>query len=113
MGQDFVKKIGPFGCVFFILIFILFLVWCFKPATSELSGYTAPHDTAYYSQNDQTLTELQAELQDNVFIKLQGVESSTVENGKLTVVIQGDYFADTRDEILKYYDESLFNFERS
>ncbi len=28
-GQEFVKMIGPFGSVLFLLLFVLFLVFCF------------------------------------------------------------------------------------
>lgn len=28
-GQQFVKAIGPFGCILFLLIFVLFMVYCF------------------------------------------------------------------------------------
>ena len=28
-GQQFVKAIGPFGCILFLTIFILFMVFCF------------------------------------------------------------------------------------
>lgn len=28
-GQAFVKMIGPFGSVLFLLVFVLFLVFCF------------------------------------------------------------------------------------
>lgn len=28
-GQAFVKMIGPFGCILFLVLFVLFLIYCF------------------------------------------------------------------------------------
>lgn len=28
-GQQFVKAIGPFGCILFLSLFVLFMVYCF------------------------------------------------------------------------------------
>ena len=28
-GRDFVKMIGPFGSILFLIVFVLFLVFCF------------------------------------------------------------------------------------
>lgn len=113
-GQDFVKKIGPFGCVLFLALFVFFLVYCFTAAPADpLKGYTAPYKFDYYAQSDATLQQLQTELETNVFPMLDGVISSDIENGRLVITIEGNSFSDSRDAILKYYDESLFYFERS
>lgn len=113
-GQDFVKKIGPFGCALFLALFVFSLIYCFTSAPANpLKGYEAPYNSDYYAQSGATLEQLQTELESNVFPKLSGVLSSEIEDGKIIITIKGDSFADTRDAILNYYDESLFYFERN
>jgi len=109
-GQDFVKKIGTFGSVFFLLLFVLFLAYCFTAKPAPLAGYVSPHDSTYYGQSDVTLSELKTELETNVFPKLSGNESCWISDSKLIVAIDQDSFAATRSAILNYYDESLFEF---
>lgn len=113
-GEDFVKKIGPFGSALFLALFVFFLIYCFTAAPADsLKGYEAPYDSDYYTQSSETLQQLQTELESNVFPKLKGIISSEIEDGKIIITINGDSFAESRDAILTYYDESLFYFERS
>jgi hypothetical protein len=113
-GQDFVRKIGPFGCALFLALFVLFLIYCFTAAPADpLKDYEPPHDSEYYAQSGAALEQLQAELESRVFPELNGIVSSEIEGGKLIIAIDGSSFASSRDAILKYYDESLFYFERS
>lgn len=109
-GQDFVKKIGVVGSIFFLLLFVLFLAYCFTPKPAPLSGYVSPHDSTYYGQNEATLSELKTELETNVFPKLSGNESCWISDSKLIVAIDQASYAATRSAILNYYDESLFEF---
>ena len=109
-GQDFAKKIGPLGGAFFLLLFVLFLIYCFTAKPNPLAGYEAPHDSTYYAQNETTLSELKAELEANVLPKLEGEESCTVKDGKLVLVINSADFKTSRSAILRYYDDSLFEF---
>lgn len=109
-GQDFVKKIGTFGSVFFLLLFVLFLAYCFTVKPAPLAGYVSPHDSTYYGQNNTTLGELKTELETNVFPKLNGDESCQISNGKLVVMLDPKIYEATRSDILNYYDESLFEF---
>ena len=109
-GQEFVKKIKPFGSFLFLLIFVLFLLICFTSGKKPIPGYESPHDSSYYSQNDVTLTELKSELEQNVFPHLKGITDSKVSNGKLVVTIESDSYAVSRSALLKYYDVSLFEF---
>lgn len=111
-GADFVKKITPLGCAAFAVLFLAAVVACFFAARPPISGYTPPHDAAYYTQSAETLAELKQELERNVFPKVGGVESCEVSDGKLTVTIAEDTFAATRGKILYYYDKSLFDFEK-
>ncbi len=109
-GQDFAKKIGPLGGAFFLLLFALFLIYCFTAKPNPLAGYMPPHDSTYYAQNDTTLSELKTELETNVFPKLEGNESCAVKDGKLALVTAGENLESCRSAITRYYDESLFEF---
>ena len=109
-GQDFAKKIGPIGGGFFLLLFVIFLVYCFTAGTNPIPGYEAPHDSSYYSQNDTTLAELKTELENNVFPKINGIGECQIVNDKLTITIDSANYSKSRSAILKYYDKSLFEF---
>lgn len=109
-GQDFVKKIGTLGSIFFLLLFVLFLVYCFTPKPAPLAGYISPHDSTYYGQSETTLNELKTELEANVFPKLIGNESCWISDSKLIVALDQNSYSNTRSSILNYYDESLFEF---
>jgi len=109
-GQDFAKKIGPIGSAFFLLLFVVFLVYCFTAGTNPIPGYEAPHDSSYYSQNTTTLSELKTELETNVFPKINGIEDCTLSNGKLEITIDNGSYTKSRSAILKFYDKSLFEF---
>ncbi|MDR1131126.1 MAG: hypothetical protein LBL15_01760 [Oscillospiraceae bacterium] len=112
-GQEFVKKIRPIGVVFFLTLFALFMYICFSSGANPIPGYEPPHDSAYYAQNVQTLTELKTELEANVFPALAGSISCRLEGGGLIIVIDKASFATTRSAIEKFYDGSLFTFVRS
>ncbi len=109
-GQDFVKKIRTIGAAMFLLLFGLFLYICFSSGSNPLAGYEAPHDSTYYAQSDATLGELKTELEANAFPKLTGVESCVISDGRLVITIDSVTFAKCRSAILRYYDESLFEF---
>lgn len=108
-GQEFARAVKPAGCVLLFLILIGVLYICFTSGKDPVPGYEAPQDTAYYAQH---LEELQTELENNVFPELEGVEGSEVDGDHLNVKIQSDSFAVSRAAILRYYDISLFEFER-
>lgn len=109
-GQEFAKKITPFGCILVLIVFVAFLGYCFSSGKAPLPDYAASHDSIYYAQSGETLKELQTELELNVFPKLGGVEGCTIEGRKLAVTIDRDHYNDTRAGILHYYDEALFTF---
>ena len=109
-GQEFVKKIKPFGSFLFLLVFVLFLLTCFTSGKNPIPGYKAPHESSYYSQNEKTLAELKTELNANVFPKLNGISNCSISEGKLIVVIEDESFAISRSAILRYYDKDLFEF---
>ena len=109
-GMQFARAVKPTGCILLLLILLGVLYLCFTSGTDPIPEYEAPQGTEYYSDH---LDELQAELQEHVFPKLDGAEESRVENGKLTVVLENDSFAVSRSAILRYYDEKLFDFQRA
>ena len=110
MGQDFVKMLRPFGAALFLIIAIMVTIICFRSGANPIPGYESPRDSVYYSQNEETLGELKAELEQNVFPNVSGVTGSRVEGGVLIVTIKSEDFAVTRSAILQYYDKSLFEF---
>lgn len=109
-GMQFARAVKPAGCILLLLILLGVLYLCFTSGTDPIPGYEAPQGTAYYSEH---LDELQTELQENIFPQLDGEEDSRVEGGKLTVILENDFYAVSRSAILRYYDESLFNFQRA
>jgi hypothetical protein len=90
-GQEFVKKIGAAGCILFLVLAILVAAVCVTAGKDPIPGY-------------------EAELEANVFPRLEGVMDSYVEDGRLVVVISRDNFAVSRAAILRYFDKSLFEF---
>jgi hypothetical protein len=106
-GQEFVKKIGIFGCIMFILLAVLVTVICFTAGRDPIPGYQSPEPAEYYALH---LDKLEAELEENVFPKLEGVLDSYLKDGRLVVVISREDFAVSRAAILRYFDKSLFEF---
>ncbi len=109
-GQQFVKKIGSFGSFVFLLLFVLFFIICFSSGKDPIPGYESPHEASYYFQNEHTLSELKTELETNVFPHLTGIRDCRVSDGKLVITIESSSFASNRSAILRYYEESLFEF---
>ena len=106
-GQEFVRWLRPGGCVLFLLVGVLMLVVCFGSGKAPISGYAPPQTSAYYAAH---LDELQTELETNVFPVIGGVEESRVDGDKLAVTLDSASSVATRAAILRYYDESLFEF---
>lgn len=109
MGEEFIKKIRPAGCVLFIALAVLVAAVCLTAGRDPIRGYEAPQTDEYYAQH---LDELQAELEANVFPHLEGVIGSSIGDGILIIELDTNSFAVTRSAILYYYDESLFELVR-
>lgn len=107
-GEQFVKWIKPAGCVLFLGIFAAFLVICFT-AKAPVEGYTVPHDSQYYAQH---LDELKAELETNLFPKLEGIEGCYISGDKLKIIISDAGFEKSSTAITHYYGENLFIIEK-
>ena len=105
-GADFVRKIKPIGCVAFLMLFAVFLVFCFT-AKAPVEGYSVPHDSQYFAEH---IDELKTELETNLFPHLDGIEECRVEGDKLVIVIDSEHFAESSKAISHYYGNSLFEF---
>ena len=109
-GLSFVKKITPFGMAFFLFLFVVFMVVSFMSGIEPVKDYEAPNTSEYYAQNEETLAELYAEIGENVLPYLDGVEDSEIADGKITITTTEKEFFKVRAAVLRYYDESLFEF---
>ena len=107
-GEQFVKWIKPAGCVLFLGIFAAFLVICFT-AKAPVEGYTVPHDSQYYAQH---LDELKAELETNLFPRLESIEDCYISGDKLKIIISDAGFEKSNKAITHYYGENLFIIEK-
>ncbi|HHU22773.1 MAG TPA: hypothetical protein GXZ52_05070 [Clostridiales bacterium] len=101
------KKIGIAGCVLFLVLSILVAAVCVTAGRDPIPGYESPKAGEYYARH---LDELEAELEENVFHRLEGIQDSYAEDGRLVVVISRENFAVSRAAILRYFDKSLFEF---
>ena len=111
-GQAFVKTIRPAGMALFLILAVLVTWICLTSGRDPVPGYAAPQTTEYYAEH---LGELAEELETNVFPALPDYTmSAAVEDGAstVTVTIDSEHFVAGRGAILRYFDESLFSFER-
>ena len=93
------------------LILAVLVTWiCLTSGRDPIPGYTAPQATEYYAAHPD---ELAAELEANVFPALPDYTmSADVTDGSVTVTVDSDHFVAGRAAILRYFDESLFTFQR-
>ena len=111
-GEEFVKMLRPVGCILCLLTCILVVILCLTSGRDPIPGYESPHDTAYYTQHATGTEELIQELTDSVFPALDGIQDCYAGNdGTVVITIDSDYFAISRSAILRYFDESLFEFK--
>lgn len=108
-GQDFVRRIGPAGCVLFLALAVLVAAVCLTAGRNPIPGYEPPHDTAYWAAHP---AELAAELNENVLPRLEHPARAEAADGKVVVTIDKEYFVTIRGAILRYFDESVIDFER-
>lgn len=108
-GQEFVKMLRPAGCIIFLIIFIAFLVMCFSAGGAPIEGYSVPHDSDYFAEH---MDELKAELEANVFPRLEGIEDCEIDGDALIVTIDSASFDESSSAITHYYRAELFNFQK-
>ena len=109
MGEDFVKKIRPAGCVLFIALAILVSAVCLTAGRDPIKGYEPPQTDEYFAQHPE---ELLTELEENVFPHLQGFRGADVQSGLVVVQLHTDSFAVDRAALLRYYAQELFELVR-
>lgn len=102
-GQDFVKKIGPWGCGLFLCLAVLVTAICFTAGADPIPGYEAPQDSAYYALHPEALA---AELNENVLPRLEDPAHAAVTEGKVLVTVEGPSFVPVRAALLHFFDES-------
>lgn len=107
-GQDFLKKIGPAGCVLFLALFVLVTAICLTAGNNPVPGYEAPHDAEYYASHPD---ELAAELNDHFLPRLDTPAHAAVTGDTVTVTVEGDTFVVVRSAALHYFDEALLTFQ--
>lgn len=109
-GQTFVKNIRPAGCALFLILAILVTAVCLTSGRDPIPGYEAPQTTEYYVAHPEALV---SELKDRVFPALEYDMNAAVTGDTVTVTIEDDHFVIARAALLRYFDESLFVFERN
>ena len=108
-GQSFVKAIRPLGCVLFLGLAILVAAVCLTSGRKPIPGYEPPMTTEQYAAD---LSALEAELEGNVFPRLEYEMSAEVTGNAVTVTVEDENFVAGRAAVLRYFDESLLLFER-
>jgi len=106
-GEEFVKKIKPFGCALFLFAMVFFFVYAFTSGKAPIEGYEPPQTTEYYAAH---LSELETELEERVLPHIEGAADCAVGEGVVVVTLRERGFAAARGDILHYFDPSLFEF---
>lgn len=108
-GQWLWKNLKPFGCILCLVLMVSMLILCFTAGTNPIPGYEAPMESEYYASHR---NELMEELEDNVFPHLEGIISCSESGERLKIVIEPEHYAESRSAIGRYFDISLFEFEK-
>ena len=107
-GQDFIRRIGPAGCVLFLALAILVAALCLTSGRDPVPGFEAAHDTSYYVNH---LDALADELNERFLPQLDTPASAAVSGELVMVTVEGDSFVLVRSAVLRYFDKSLFAFQ--
>ncbi len=106
-GFQIVRWLRPGGAAIVLIIFILFLVFCFSSGRAPIKGYQPPEDSEYYAQH---LDKLAQELNDVVLPQIDENASAQVTGDTVTVSTTHDAYVTTRAAVLKYFDRTLVEF---
>jgi len=107
-GQDFVRKIGPAGCILFLGLAVLVTLLCFTAGRDPVPGYESPQTAMYYVNH---LDELAEELNTAVLPYLDDPAAAAVTGDKVTVTVDAASFVPVRSAVLRYFEEDLLLFE--
>ena len=106
-GFQIVRWLRPGGAAIVLIIFVLFLVFCFTSGRAPIQGYAPPQSTEYYAEHPE---ELAVELNDVVLPQIDEDASAGVTGDTVTVSTTHDAFVTTRAAVLHYFDASLVEF---
>lgn len=98
-------KLG--GCILVLVLTAAALIILLTSGTEPIKGYKPPMSSEYYGTH---MDEFRAELEENVFPRLKNVESWSVKDGKMYIVLTGEDYAVARAALLHYYSGDLFVF---
>ena len=105
-----IAKIKPLGAVLIAVLGILGIIVCFTADLGVPAQYQSQHDTAYYSQNADTLAELLDEAREHVFPNLSGIVSAEVTGGVVSVHVEARELDKARAVLQRDFGEGLFEF---
>ena len=103
-GEWLMRTFGKGGCIFLLLMAVVGVFICFTVGSDPIKGYEAQLTTAEYAAQPELL---KAELEENVFPHLEGVQDCAVRDGGVTITLAEESFVVTRAALLRYFDESL------
>ena len=107
-GQAFVKGLRPAGCALFFGMFILVTALLFTAKGAPVEGYAPTESSEYYAEH---LTELKAELEENLLPKLDIAGADIEVRGDiLRITVNADDLQTLRLAVIHYYDVELFEF---
>ena len=106
------KTIKPVGGIVIVVFLLLGIIASFTVNLGVPKTYTPRHDTAYYTQNADTLNELLDELRANVFPSLDGITDAYVDaqNLKLVISVDSTDYGKATAVISRDFDASMFEF---
>ena len=109
-GQNFVKAIKPLGCALFLILFVVFMVFCFTSEAPLGDKYTCPQTTEYYSEH---LDEFEQELKTNLLPLVDGIEGCRISGDKITITIAPESFEESSQIIYHYYGKTILDIQKS
>ncbi|MBR4232408.1 MAG: hypothetical protein IKR95_04285 [Oscillospiraceae bacterium] len=109
------KKLKPIGIVVILGAAVLALIVCFTADMGIPPKYESVHDADYYLQSEDTMNELAAELEENVFPKLEGIASYGYDpgSGKLRITVEKQMLGRVEQVLLRDFDARLFEFKEA
>ena len=107
------QVIKPLGGILILLFSALGIIMLFTADLGVPVRYESLHETEYYAQNADTMSELLDELYENVFPALPGEPSGALNEAgdKIIITVGEEDFGKVKSVILRDFDESLFAFE--
>lgn len=109
-GESFVKAIKPIGCVLFLIMFVVFMVYCFTGSAPLGDKYVCPQTTEYYSEH---MDEFEAELEENFLPLIDGIEECRISGDKMLIVISEECYDASSQIIYHYYGKNIFDIQKS